>query len=66
VGVDDGAIGGGDAGGFLAAMLEGVEAVVTAFNTVGWPGNAKNTAFFLFFTGIIRENSHRIRSGSLG
>ena len=49
VGVDDIAVGGGDAGGFLATVLEGVETVVAAFDGVSGSGDAEDSALFFFF-----------------
>ena len=53
--VNDGAIGGGDAGGFLAAMLQGEKAVIAAFDGVGGAGDAEKCRHFSFFSPLISE-----------
>ena len=48
------AVGNGDSGGFLAAVLLGVEAEVGAADAVGVTPEAEDAAFFLFFVFVQR------------
>jgi hypothetical protein len=65
VGAEIFAVAGDDAGAFLAAMLEGVEAVVCQFSRVGVPENAEDTAvmFGIYLHRAVAQFSQR-KTGS--
>lgn len=49
------AIGGGDTGAFLAAMLEGVQAIVCQLSRIGVAINPKNSTVMTWLLTVIRD-----------